>query len=111
MASNPEEVPVSSQIESLSSASMSPENGKPALEELGGEVTAQLISCLAANHSKRMSPESEKSAMPHEGTKATAPTQHTTEPSETSTSQCLPNLNQRKVLDQPSPQALVLTIH
>jgi len=45
--------------------------------------------------------------MPHEGTKATAPTQHTTEPSETSTSQCLPNLNLRKVLDQPSPQALV----
>ena len=74
MASIPEEVPVSLSIESLSSVSMSPENGKPALGELGGEVTAQ-PKLLGSESFEAMSPESEKSVMPHE---ATAPPQPTT---------------------------------
>mmetsp|Transcript_40191 Transcript_40191/g.72409 ORF Transcript_40191/g.72409 Transcript_40191/m.72409 type:complete len:220 (-) Transcript_40191:1285-1944(-) len=77
MSSNPEEVPVDSPIESLSSVSKSPENGKPALEELGGEVTDQ-PKLLGSESSEAMSPESGKFVMPHEGTKATAPPQPTT---------------------------------
>ena len=77
MPSNPEEVPVSSPIASLVSASMSPENGQPALEERRGEVTAQPK--LIDNESfETMSPGSGKSVMPHEGTKSTAPPQPTT---------------------------------